>query len=145
MLIHFSKRHHLSICSGSMRIKVQILPFILVVADFEVSPAITSSATTKFSSFASTSSSPIIFFFSLFLLIHSDLYWVKLYYLNYLFSSFLSSILRIFGHIYFVFLVLMVLSFLSCRFSEFPFLVFCLCWTYYYTVLIGRCKLPTAF
>ena len=144
MLLHVSKRRHMSIWSSSVRINFQLLPLILVVATVEFYLATTSSSTVKYSPSASVSSSSRIIF-SLSSLVDSDPYLVKLYYLSFLFSSFLSCILRLFCHVDFVFLVLPVLTFSSCQFCEFLCLVFYLCWTTNYTVLVGSFKLPTTF
>ena len=77
--------------------------------------------------------------------INSNIYWVKLCYISYWFLSFLLRRLRIFSHVDFVFHVLSILYLISCQLCEFSWLVFCLCWTTDYTVLIGRFRLPTAF
>ena len=57
MLLHFSKCCSLLILSISMQIKFQLLPFILVVTDVEVSPSTASSANDKSFSSTYTSSS----------------------------------------------------------------------------------------
>ena len=60
------------------------------------------------------------FSFSIFLPIDYNIYWVKLFYPSYLFSSFLLCRLRFFGHVDFVFLILSVClyhlaGFVNCR------------------------------
>ena len=144
MLLKFSKHLQLSIWSSSTRINCQLLPLILVVSAFEVSLATVSSAADNSSSPTSVPSSSGHFYFSISPLINSSLYGAKLYYICYLFWSFLSRWDSLFNRVDFVLFV--VSTFLYCivdfvNFRDF----FCLCWNSNQTVFIGCFNPPNDF
>ena len=107
MLIHFSKHCPILIRSRFTQIKFQSLPLILAVAYVEVSPFNASSSAFGYYSSVSASNSSVNFILPLSPM-DSDIYWVKIYYLSYLLSTFLSRRLRL--------VVTLISYFESCQF-----------------------------